>query len=164
MASAAIEPSANPAESLCFMAIELSKAKWLVGMLTPLSNKISLRSIPCGAVAELLEFVERTIEKVSRTTGRRVRIISCYEAGYDGFWLHRVLDARGIVNHIIEAASVHVSRKARRAKTDRLDAENLVRVLMASAPGSAQRHWTSSCRRARHRGVLPRIQEPSLSG
>ena len=131
MASATIEPSANTAESLCFMAIELSKAKWLIGMLTPLANKISLRSIPCGAVQELLEFVERTTEKVLRATGRPVRIVSCYEAGYDGFWLHRVLDARGIINHIIEAASVHVSRKARRAKTDRLDAENLVRVLMA---------------------------------
>ena len=131
MASATIEPSANTAESLCFMAIELSKAKWLIGMLTPLANKISLRSIPCGAVQELLEFVERTTEKVLRATGRPVRIVSCYEAGYDGFWLHRVLDARGIINHIIEAASVHVSRKARRAKTDRLDAENLVRVLIA---------------------------------
>ena len=98
------------------MAIELSKAKWLIGMLTPLANKISLRSIPCGAVQELLEFVERTTEKVLRATGRPVRIVSCYEAGYDGFWLHRVLDARGIINHIIEAASVHVSRKARRAK------------------------------------------------
>jgi hypothetical protein len=58
MASATIEPSANPAESLCFMAIELSKAKWLIGMLTPLSNKISLRSIPCGAVPELLDAMD----------------------------------------------------------------------------------------------------------
>lgn len=135
MANPTIEQSANIAESLCFMAIELSKAKWLIGMLTPLSNKISLRSIPCGDMPELLGFVERTIEKVSKATGRPVRrpvrIVSCYEAGYDGFWLHRVLDARGIINHIIEAASVHVSRKARRAKTDRLDAENLVRVLIA---------------------------------
>ena len=131
MAGATVSSPANFAESLCFMAIELSKAKWLVGMLTPLSNKISLRTIPCGAVPALLEFVERTTEKVSQSTGRPVRVVSCYEAGYDGFWLHRVLEARGIVNHIIEAASVHVSRKARRAKTDRLDAENLVRVLIA---------------------------------
>jgi hypothetical protein len=77
MASATIEPSANTAENPCFMAIELSKAKWLIGMLTPLANKISLRSIPCGAVQELLEFVERTTEKVLRATGRPVRIVSC---------------------------------------------------------------------------------------
>ena len=89
MANAIIESSANAGESLCFMAIELSKAKWLIGMLTPLANKISLRSIACGAVQELFEFVERTTEKVSRATGRPVRIVSCYEAGYDGFWLDR---------------------------------------------------------------------------
>jgi transposase len=131
MASATIEQPTNTAESPCFMAIELSKTKWLIGMLTPLSSKISLRSIPCGDVPELLGFVERTIAKVSRAMDRPVRIVSCYEAGYDGFWLHRVLEAHGVINHIIEAASVHVSRKTRRAKTDRLDAENLVRVLIA---------------------------------
>lgn len=117
--------------TVCFMAIELSKTKWLVGVLTPLSDKISLRSIPCGAAKELIEIVDRTVEKVSRATGRTARIISCYEAGYDGFWLHRVLDAHGVTNHVIDAASLLVSRKARRAKTDRLDAEKLVRTLMA---------------------------------
>ena len=136
MASAIIEPSANIAESLCFMAIELSKAKWLIGMLTPLANKISLRSIPCGAVQELLEFVERTTDKVLRATGRPVRIVSCYEAGYDGFWLHRVLDARGIINHIIEAASVHVSQKARRAKT-----ENRLRPWPGRRQRGPRRQW-----------------------
>jgi transposase len=119
----------------CFMAIELSKTKWLVGINTPLSDKISLRSIPCASIQELFEIIDRTIDKVARATGRPVKIISCYEAGYDGFWLHRVLEARGIANHILEAASLLVSRKARRAKTDRLDAENLVRVLMAYQRG-----------------------------
>ena len=118
-------------ENTCFMAIELSKTKWLVGVLTPLSDKISLRSIPCGAVQPLLDIVERTLDKVSRATARPARMASCYEAGYDGFWLHRVLDARGVTNHVIDAASLLVSRKARRAKTDRLDAEKLVRTLMA---------------------------------
>jgi transposase len=113
------------------MAIELSKAKWLVGMLTPLSDKISLRSIPCGATQSLIEIIDRTLDKVLRATGQPARIVSCYEAGYDGFWLHRVLDAHGVTNHVIDAASLLVSRKARRAKTDRLDAEKLVRVLMA---------------------------------
>ena len=78
-----------------------------------------------------MEIIDRTIDKVSRATRRPVEIVSCYEAGYDGFWLHRVLDARGVTNHVIDAASLLVSRKARRAKTDRLDAENLVRVLIA---------------------------------
>jgi transposase len=119
----------------CFMSIELSKAGWLVGILTPLSDKISLRSIPCGAVDKLMEIVDQTIEKVMRATGRRVQVLSCYEAGYDGFWLHRFLEARGITNHVIDAASLLVSRRARRAKTDRLDAERLVRVLLAYSRG-----------------------------
>lgn len=123
--------SENAADATCFMAIELSKSNWLVGVLTPLSAKISLRSIPCGAVDKLMEIVVQTVEKVRRVTGRAAQIVSCYEAGYDGFWLHRFLVARGVVNHVIESASLMVNRKARRAKTDRLDAEKLVRVLMA---------------------------------
>lgn len=115
----------------CFMAIELSKASWLIAVLTPLSNKISLRSIPCGAVRQLMEIVDHAIERVSRATGRPVQVVSCYEAGYDGFWLHRVLEAGGVSNHVLDAASLMVSRKARRAKTDRLDAEKLVRALIA---------------------------------
>jgi transposase len=119
------------AANTCFMAIELSQTSWLVGMMTPLSDKISLRSIACGEVQKLIAIIDQTIEKVSRSTGHLPQIVSCYEAGYNGFWLHRVLEARGVVNHVLDAASLMVSRKARRAKTDRLDAEKLVRVLMA---------------------------------
>ena len=99
--------------------------------MTPLSDKISLRKIAGGAVRELIEIIDRTIEKVSRATGQVPQIVSCYEAGYDGFWLHRLLEARGVVNHVLDAASLMVNRKARRAKTDRLDAEKLVRTLLA---------------------------------
>jgi transposase len=115
----------------CFMAIELSKTSWVVGMLTPLSNKISLRSIPCGAVEKLMAIVDQTTNRVIQATGGPVQVVSCYEAGYDGFWLHRFLAAHRIINHVLDAASLLVNRKARRAKTDRLDAEKLVRVLMA---------------------------------
>lgn len=127
----AANQSNRQAPSTCFMAIELSQTSWLIGMMTPLSDKISLRKIACGAVQQLIEIIDLTIEKVSRATGRSPQIVSCYEAGYDGFWLHRVLEARGVANHVLDAASLMVSRKARRAKTDRLDAEKLVRVLMA---------------------------------
>jgi transposase len=73
----------------------------------------------------------RPLDHVGQATGQPVQMVSCYEAGYDGFWLHRVLEARGIANHVLDAASLLVSRKARRAKTDRLDAEKLIRTLMA---------------------------------
>jgi transposase len=56
---------------------------------------------------------------------RLVSVVSCYEAGYDGFWLHRVLSAQGLTNHVIDAASLQVDRRARRVKTDRLDGEAL---------------------------------------
>ena len=118
-------------QSTCFMAIELSKAGWMIGIVTPLSNKVSLRKIRCGDVRRLMEIVDRTLDHVGQATGQPVQMVSCYEAGYDGFWLHRVLEARGIANHVLDAASLLVTRKARRAKTDRLDAEKLIRTLMA---------------------------------
>src|SRR6202022_3910274 len=68
---------------------------------------------------------------VSRETGRAVDVISCYEAGYDGFWLHRLLEAHGIRNYVIDPASLQVDRRMRRVKTDRIDTERLLRSLMA---------------------------------
>jgi transposase len=61
--------------------------------------------------------------------------VSCYEAGYDGFWLHRLLEAHGIRNYVIDPASLQVDRRARRAKTDRVDVERLLRSLMAYRRG-----------------------------
>ena len=55
-----------------------------------------------------------------------MKVLSCYEAGYDGFWLHRVLGEAGIINHVIDPASLQVNRRARRAKTDRIDAISLL--------------------------------------
>jgi transposase len=103
--------------------------------MTPLSEKISLRKIAAGDISQLLAIVDKSIDTVSRATGRMPQITSCYEAGRDGFWLHRVLEARGVTNHVIDAASMPVSRRARRAKTDRLDAEKMVRTLLALERG-----------------------------
>lgn len=63
--------------------------------------------------------------------GQPVRVVCCYEAGYGGFWLHRVLSANGIDNHVLDAASLMVNRRARRAKTDRIDVDGLIRALAA---------------------------------
>jgi transposase len=64
-------------------------------------------------------------------------VVSCYEAGRDGFWVHRALGARGITNHVVDPASVAVARRARRAKTDRLDAEQLLGLLLRHVGGGA---------------------------
>ena len=83
----------------------------------------------------MLELIQRARARVAHALGEAVEVISCYEAGRDGFWLDRLLSEHAICNHVIDAASIHVSRRARRAKTDRLDAETLVRVLMAYCRG-----------------------------
>jgi transposase len=115
----------------CFFAIELSKQSWVIGFITPLSAKISRRILSGGDWKGLLDLMEEVRARVSRETGRTVDVISCYEAGYDGFWLHRLLEAHGIRNYVIDPASLQVDRRMRRVKTDRIDTERLLRSLMA---------------------------------
>ena len=102
----------------CYVAIELSKSGWLVGFLTPLSDKTSRYQVKAGDAPALLDLIERVRARVARQLNRPVEVMSCYEAGYDGFWLHRVLEAHGIHNHVLDPASLQVNRRARRAKTD----------------------------------------------
>jgi transposase len=125
-------PAASHDETVrCLLAIELSKKSWLVAVNTPLSPRISRYTLAGCDVQGLLKLIERIVTRVARELGRPVEVTSCYEAGYDGFWLHRLLEARGIRNHVIDPASLQVDRRARRAKTDRVDAERLLRSLMA---------------------------------
>jgi transposase len=119
----------------CLLAIELSKKNWIVAVSTPLSDKISRYTLkPCDG-KELLELCDRIRTRVARETKERVEIVSCYEAGYDGFWIHRLIEAHGIRNYVIDPASLQVDRRARRAKTDRVDVERLLRSLMAYLRG-----------------------------
>ena len=75
---------------------------------------------------------------MARELGRPVEVMSCYEAGYDGFWLHRVLEAHGIHNHVLDPASLQVNRRARRPKTDRIDADRMVRALIRHLRGEPE--------------------------
>ena len=130
-------PPAGPHDDAvrCVLAIELSKKSWIVAVNTPLSDKISRYTLkPCDGKG-LLDLCEWIRTRVARETRKRVEIVSCYEAGYDGFWLHRLLEARGVRNYVIDPASLQVDRRARRAKTDRVDVERLLRSLMAYLRG-----------------------------
>jgi transposase len=130
------DPTATrPDEAVLFVALELSRASWLVAVQAPGGDKISRHKLAAGASAELLELVGRQRTKTERRTGRTVRVMTCYEAGRDGFWLHRLLIANGVENLVIDPASVAVNRRARRAKTDRIDVETLLRAMMAHARG-----------------------------
>jgi transposase len=121
-----------------FVSIELSRKSWLVGIHTPLADKVGLHKLKAGDSVGLLALIRRITKKVEQTTSGTVTVLSCYEAGYDGFWLHRVLVAAGIINHVIDPASLQVNRRARRAKTDRIDAISLLRALMAFHRGEDQ--------------------------
>ena len=121
-----------------FVALELSRSTWLVAMHSPIGDKISQHRLEGGDTEGLLELLTRKRAQAAEKLGRPVRVACCFEAGYDGFWLHRWLCARGIENRVLDAASLLVNRRARRAKTDRLDAAGLLRTLMALERGEMQ--------------------------
>jgi transposase len=126
---ARVEPHIN-------LAIELSASTWLVAAQLPTNDKIVLHRMDAGDTATLLDLIRKLQARVRAKLGcNEVTVASCFEAGRDGFWLHRFLVAHDVANHVLEATSILVSRRARRAKTDRLDAQGLLRVLAAYRRG-----------------------------
>jgi transposase len=118
-----------------FVAIELSQKSWLVTLHSPDRDRISRHKLEGGDHAALLALIEKTRIRAEQKLGAPLRVASCYEAGYDGFWLHRLLLAAGIMNFVFDAASIPVEQRGRRAKTDRIDGELLLRTLMAYLRG-----------------------------
>ncbi|MGY4285940.1 transposase [Bradyrhizobium sp. LM2.7] len=117
-----------------YLAFELSKAKWQLGIMMPGAEKMRRYRIDGGDMAALSGVLLRARGKAAQE-GKPVRILSCYEAGLDGHWLHRWLSDNGIVNHEIDASSIEVNRRARRAKTDRIDLGQLMRSFLAYLRG-----------------------------
>jgi len=127
---------AAPEHATIYLAFELSKAKWKLGVLLPGSQKLSRYTIGGGDLAALTARLADMRKKAAAAVAcRPVRILSCYEAGLDGHWLHRWLTGRGIINHEIDPSSIEVNRRARRAKTDRIDLEKLMRAFLAHLRG-----------------------------
>ena len=118
-----------------FVAIELSQRSWLVTLHSPDRDRISRHKLSGGDHAGLLALIDHVGTRVERHLGSRPAVVSCYEAGYDGFWLHRLLTAAGITNLVFDPSSIAVEQRARRAKTDRIDGELLLRTLMAHCRG-----------------------------
>jgi hypothetical protein len=117
------------------LALELSKSTWLVAIHSAAVDKISQHRLAGGDATALLSLIERKYGEAQAALLRPVRVMSCYEAGYDGFWLHRLLCDHGIDNRVGDAASILVDRRFRRGKTDRLDVAALLRTLIALARG-----------------------------
>ncbi len=115
-----------------FVSLELSRSTWLVTSLSPgRGEKMSKHTLRSGDVAGLLGLLARLRDKARARTGQTFPVVVIQEAGLDGFWIHRVLEQEGFESHVVEAASVLTSRRRRRAKTDRIDGEALLRTLLA---------------------------------
>jgi transposase len=139
--------------------IELSKTSWLVAGVIPGVERQPLKKLEPDE-NELLKLLGRWRKEAEKTGHKINRIAVAFETGRDGFWLARWLRAHGIEAHVIHAASVAVSREHRRAKTDRLDTEQLKRAFlgwlrgerdhckMAAIPTLAQEDATASARRS----------------
>jgi len=119
-----------------FVSLELSLSTWLITSLSPgAGEKMSKHSVRSGDIAGLLTRFASLRVKAKERTGVDFPIITIQEAGLDGFWIHRVLQKEGIESHVVDPASIAVSRRSRRAKTDKIDGEALTRSLLAYKRG-----------------------------
>ena len=118
-----------------FASLELSKSRWLVTVSAPGSEKLLKHVVSGGDGGALLNLLGRLRASAERRGGMAVQVVVIQEAGLDGFWLHRLLEANGIESHVVDPASIAVDRRHRRAKTDVIDGEMLLRTLMAWARG-----------------------------
>jgi transposase len=119
-----------------FVSMELSRSSWVITSLTPsCGEKMSKHSVLAGDVTGLFDRFNRLQEKARRRTAQVFPFVVIQEAGLDGFWIHRVLQRKGIESHVVDAASIATSRRRRNPKTDRLDGETLLRALLAYKRG-----------------------------
>ena len=121
-------PEMSVNEPTLYVAFELGKREWKLALTSGFGMEPWVRTVASGDL--------RAVARVLRDGRRRcalaagARVVSCYEAGRDGFWIHRALTTLGVANRVVDSASIEVNRRARRAKTDRLDALKLVRMLV----------------------------------
>jgi transposase len=127
----AIKQESVGRQETVYAAIELSKKTWVLGIARPDRDRPSIHRVAGGNLGEL-------IARLRAAAQENRRILVCYEAGYDGFWLARALAKIGIECRILDPASIQVNRRARRVKTDRIDVLALLRALIAIDRG--ERH------------------------
>jgi transposase len=116
-----------------FLAFELGVNKWKLGFTTGAAQRPRERQVPAGDCQTVLEEIRRAKSRFGLPV--EAQVVSCYEAGRDGFWLHRFLVSHGVVNSVVDSASIEVNRRYRRAKTDRLDVHKLLTMLLRHTAG-----------------------------
>lgn len=129
----------NAGCAILHLALELSEKTWRLAFTTGLGQKARQVKVRAGGVREVIGQVE--LARRHFRLAKDVRVVSCYEAGMEGFWVHRALEAEGLENHVVDSASIDVSRRRRRAKTDRLDATALVQKLVQYMAGD-RKTWS----------------------
>ena len=112
-------------QDVLYLALELSKKNWKLGFC--ISKQVKVIDVPSGDWEALQQAVKRAKQMFG--VAADTKVVSCYEAGRDGFWIHRGLLERGIENQVIDSASIEVSRRKRQAKTDSIDVRSLLRLL-----------------------------------
>jgi len=130
-------PSESTAVPSCLLlAFELGERIWKLGFTTGVGQRPRLRQIPAGALTLL--WAEIAEAKRRFKCDPATPVISCYEAGRDGFWLHRALTAHGVTNYVVDSSSIEVNRRARRVKSDRLDLAGLLSLLARYLAGDSR--------------------------
>ena len=140
-------------EAILHAALELSKNSWLLAIQFPDRDKPSLYRLSGGDGDGLLTKLDAARHRMAKVAGQAPKLVLCYEAGYDGFWLARLLEQHGIECKVMDPASLQVDRRARRVKTDRIDVEKLLQALIAWCRG--ERHVCSMV-------VIPSVEEEDL--
>lgn len=123
-------------EATLYVAFELSAKTWKLACTSGFGVVPWVTTVPAGDWPALARGIEHA--RVRLGMPGPVGVVSCYEAGRDGFWIHRALERRGIANRVVDSASIEVNRRRRRAKTDRLDALKLVTMLVRVCFGEGQ--------------------------
>ncbi|MFZ5738743.1 MAG: IS110 family transposase [Pseudomonadota bacterium] len=119
-----------------FVSLDMGRSKWIVTSLSPeTGERMSQHTIPAGDVGGLLALFADLRHRAKARSGLDYPVVTIQEAGLDGFWLHRVLEQEGIESHVVDAASIATPRRRRRAKTDKIDGEALLRALLAFKRG-----------------------------
>jgi transposase len=114
-----------------YASLELARSRWLVTVLLPGGETMSQHNVKGGNARALIELLQRQRAKAERRLGSPVKIVMIQEAGLDGFWVHRMLELHGVESHVVDAASIAAPRRRRRAKSDGIDGETLLRTLLA---------------------------------
>lgn len=140
-------PQVSVNDPTLYVAFELSKQSWKLALTSGFGVDPILRTVVAGDMAAVQKAVSAARQRFGLS--ENAVVVSCYEAGRDGFWIHRALLQLAFRNRVVDSSSIEVNRRARRAKTDRLDALKLVRMLARVCAGE--------------RGVWSEVRVPTVS-